>query len=78
MSAHVASENVAFNTIDSSARSKTVPLNAAHTMPEMPTETAVMGVRVGAGVGTTETVGTGVVVGAGVGGTLVVGAGEGI
>ena len=77
MSAHVASENVAFDTIDSSARSKTVPLNAAHTMPEMPTETAVTGVRVGASVGATESVGTSDIVGAGDGGTLIVGAGVG-
>ena len=49
--------------IESSARLKTVALKSTHAMPEMPTETAITGVRVGAGVGT----GVGAVVGVGVG-----------
>ena len=50
-SAHVASEKVAFLTIESKARSNTVPLNSSHVMPAIPSVTATIGVRVGFGVG---------------------------
>ena len=81
------SENVALATIESSAKSKTVPLNSSQVMPEMDSATTTMGVRVGLGVGMgvgTAVVGPGVgrVVGTkdgrGVGGSVGAGLGAGV
>ena len=62
-STHVASEKVAFLTIESTARSYTVALKSSHVIPAMPSDTATIGVRVGLGDGTgvgSAVVGTGV------------------
>ena len=50
-SSQIGLENDAFLTIEASAVSKTVPLNSSHVMPEMDSDTATTGVRVGCGVG---------------------------
>ena len=60
-------------TTESIARSYTVWLKSSHVMPDMPSVTTTMGVRVGAGVGSGDGAG---VVGAGIG--IDVGAGIGI